>query len=211
MCSYYQSTKLPIYPSKKGAVKMSTAIQTMTNFMSVMQDYSNDKNASGTTLLNDAVRSVSRFSSLQDAINNFVADTTSTATYSDANQRLQNTCGIVLGADNDFSADTGAVTGANAGGSTVKNAVSIVPETADLTNLPLPGVGSTTTHTYTGADGNTFTFYVKWPESFTKFYDFRGINSWETLETLSDDYVESLYVDASTFSTYTTVENFLVG
>ena len=126
---------------------MSTAVQTMTNFMNVMENYSADANANGVTVLNDAVRSVSRFSSLQDAINNFVADTTSTSTYQDTNQRLQNTCGIVLGAANDFSVDTGAVTGANAGGSTVKNAASIVPETADLTNLPLPTAGETTTHT----------------------------------------------------------------
>ena len=181
---------------------MSTAVQTMTNFMDVMQYYSNDATANGVTVLDDALRSVSYFSNLQDAINNFVADTTSTATYQDTNQRLQNTCGIVLGADYDYTVDTGAVTGANAGGSTVKNAASIVPETSDLTNLSLPTAGSTTTHTYTGADGQTFTFYIKWPASFTKFYDLRGVDTWEAMSAMSDADWESRFVEASSFSTY---------
>ena len=182
---------------------MSTAVNTMTNFMSVMQDYANDANASGTTLLNDAVRSVSRFSSLQDAINNFVSDTTSTATYSNVNTRLKNVCGIVLGAENDFTTDTGAVTGKNAGGSTTKNAVSIVPETSSLTNLSLPTAGSTTTHTYTGADGKTFTFSVKWPASFTKFYDCSTINSSDDWTNLTTSQFEALYTDISATSSYT--------
>jgi len=181
---------------------MSTAVQTMTNFMDVMQYYSEDATASGLTVLDDAVRSVSYFSNLQDAVNNFVNDTTSTAVYADVNERLQNTCGIVVGADYDYTVDTGAVTGANAGGSTVKNAVSIVPETSDLTNLSLPTAGTTTTHTYTGADGQTFTFYIKWPSSFTKFYDLSGVDTWEALSAMSDADWESHFVEASQFSTY---------
>jgi len=144
-------------------------------FFDALEKYSNDATADGIAVLSDAVRTTSRFSSLNDAINNFVADVTDTSAYSDVNARLAATCGIVLGADNDFTADTGAISGYNAGGTTVKDAQSIVPETSNLDTVDLPAAGSTTTHTYTGDDGKVFTFYVKWPSSFTKFYDLSGV------------------------------------
>ena len=83
-----------------------------------------------------------------------------TETYPDSDTRLKEVTGMVLGAEGDFSADTGAITGYNAGGSTVKDAQWIVPEgdnTVDLSTLPMPEPGSTTPITYTGDDGKTFT------------------------------------------------------
>lgn len=181
---------------------MSTAVETMKNLATVMQKYSNDSTAQGTTLLNDAIRSVSKFASLDDAITHFVSDTTSTATYSDVNERLKNVCGIVLGDNDDYSVDTGAITGANSGGSMIKNAVTIVPETSELTNLSLPSEGSTTTHTYTGADGQQFTFNVKWPSSFTSFYDYTGVTE-EDAQNLTESDIASRYVDITTFTSFT--------
>ncbi|MBR6013893.1 MAG: hypothetical protein IK062_08960 [Selenomonadaceae bacterium] len=182
---------------------MSTAVNTMKDFFNAMKNYSSNGNANGVTILNDAVRTVSHFASLQDAINNFVHDVTDTETYSDTAERLKETSGIVLGADNDNTADTGAITGLNAGGSTLKNAVTIVPEDFDLTYLPLPTAGSTTTHTYTGNDGQTFTYYVEWPASFTKMYDFRGVTQ-EMLKDMSDSEItEKYFKDISTVDSYT--------
>ena len=56
---------------------------------------------------------------------------------------------VNISIDFDHNADTGAITGSNAGGSTVKNAADIVPEDdVDLSTLPLPEPGSTTPITY---------------------------------------------------------------
>lgn len=96
---------------------------------------------------------------------------------------------MVLGAEGDFSADTGAITGYNAGGSTVKDAQWIVPEgdnTVDLSTLPMPEPGSTTPITYTGDDGKTFTFYVKWPSSFTSVVYPSANDSGDTPTFVSD-------------------------
>ena len=60
-------------------------------------------------------------------------------------------------------------------GSTFKNAQDIIPESGDLSTAELPTTGSTTPITYTGTDGNSFTFYAKWPDSFTT-----GINCTDT-------------------------------
>ena len=180
---------------------MSTAVDTMKNFFNVMQHYSADANADGVALLDDAVRTVSHFANLQHAINNFVYDTTNTSAYADTAQRLKATSGIVLGADYDYTADTGAITGKNAGGDTVKNAVEIVPETSNLTDLPLPSAGTTTTHTYTGNDGQTFTFYVKWPESFTSMYDYRTVTE-EMMNNMTVEQNQTYLTDVSSFSDY---------
>lgn len=94
---------------------MATSIETMKSFMNVLKQYANDTTTSGITILDNAVRAVSRFDGLQDAINSFVNDVTDTSRIPDTAQRLEETCGIVLGADHDFNADTGAASGANAG------------------------------------------------------------------------------------------------
>ena len=158
---------------------MATAVETMTQFMDVLKRYSNDTTTSGVTILDNAVREVSSFNSLQDAINSFVNDVTDTSNGADVYERLNNTCGIIVGKDEDFTADTGAVSGYNAGGTEVKDAQSIVPEIGTLSELNMPEAGSTTTHTYTGKDGKTFTFYMKWPKSFSQVVD----RKWQTYDT----------------------------
>ena len=40
-----------------------------------------------------------------------------------------------------------------------------------MTTATLPEPGTTTPITYTGNDGKSFTFYVKWPDSFTSVVD----------------------------------------
>lgn len=77
----------------------------------------------GTAALDEAVRACSQFSSYQDLVNHFISDAEQAGNYQSF---LRNSCGIIL--DNK---DTGAITGADAGGSVVKTAESIVPEPAD--------------------------------------------------------------------------------
>ena len=136
---------------------MAKSTSTMKSFMDVLAQYKNDTTTSGIAILDHAVRAVSGFSSLQDAIDAFVDDVTDTDTskYKDVNDRLEKTCGIVLGAENDFEADTGAVSGENAGNGedSRKNAVTIVPEKTNdkLSSFSMPGPGSCTKHSYTVA------------------------------------------------------------
>ncbi len=162
---------------------MATAVETMKKFMDVLKGYSNDTTTSGIVILDNAVRAVSRFNGLQDAINAFVNDVTDTSKTADLAQRLKNTCGIVLGQENNFTTDTGAASGYNAGGPTVKDAQSIVPETGTLNDIAMPVAGSTTTHSYTGADGKTFSFKIEWPKSFTQATD----RKWQTFSTYNPD------------------------
>ena len=74
----------------------------------------------GQAALDQAVRACSNFGSISDLINNFISDCQNAASGS---AFLKNYCGIDL--DNQ---DTGAISGYDAGGSTVKTAESIVPE-----------------------------------------------------------------------------------
>lgn len=76
----------------------------------------------GTAALDEAVRACSQFGSYQDLVNHFISDAEQAGSY---DSFLRNSCGIIL--DNE---DTGAITGADAGGSVVKTAESIVPEPA---------------------------------------------------------------------------------
>ena len=99
----------------------------------------NTTNLSGESALDEAVQACSDFSSIQDAINQMVADCKSV---NNSNTFLKNYCGIIL--DND---DTGAITGSDAGGDTVKTAESIVEESGSL---------STYTNNSFTADGLTF-------------------------------------------------------
>ncbi len=149
---------------------MSAANATMTNFMNVLKLYAYDTTTDGIAILDHAVRTVSRFSSLRDAVDNFVYDMAAVTSTAGAVQSLAQNCGIVLGADNDYTADTGAVTGYNAGSGVVKNAQDIVPENALLTQVASPA-STTTYHTYTGADGNTFAFALVYPSSVLEVRD----------------------------------------
>ena len=77
---------------------------------------------SGTAALNEAVNAASKgkFKTIQAAINQMKSDIT---TANDAAKFQQDFCGIDLTND-----DTGAITGSDVGGSTTKNAKSVVPE-----------------------------------------------------------------------------------
>ncbi|MBR1647570.1 MAG: hypothetical protein IJ685_12475 [Selenomonadaceae bacterium] len=149
---------------------MSTATATMTNFFNVLKLYAYDTTTNGVTILDQAVKTVSRFSSLQDAVNNFVYDMASVTATAGARQSLYQNCGIVLGANYDYTADTGAVTGYNAGNSLIKNAQDIVPENALLTQVAYPA-STITYHTYTGNDGQTFSFALVYPSSILEVRD----------------------------------------
>lgn len=78
----------------------------------------------GNDALYQAIRSCSRFGNIQDAINNLVNDCRNAGSVSNF---LINSCGIIL--DNE---DTGAITGLDAGGDTVKTAYSVVPESGNI-------------------------------------------------------------------------------
>ncbi|MBQ7628833.1 MAG: hypothetical protein IJS81_01260, partial [Selenomonadaceae bacterium] len=144
---------------------MATAVETIKTFMGVLKNYSSSDESIGMAALDNAIRTSTIFSNTEEAVDKLKAalkDTTK-----DSNTRLVEATGMVIGDVGNYSVDTGAITGSNAGGSTVKNAQDIVPETGDLSTATLPTPGSTSQISYTGADGKTFTFNVKWPDSFT--------------------------------------------
>ena len=176
---------------------MPTTVETVKTFINVLKKYSNNSSEIGNIALNDAVRTVTTYSSLDDAKKDIVNKFKDTETYPDTDTRLQKATGIVLGAEGDYTADTGAIIGYNAGGSTVRNANTIVPEDdVDLSTLPLPEPGSTSQITYTGNDGKTFTFNVKWPDSFTTMV--HGFNL-SSLDEMDYGLLDSRnYVDLST-------------
>ncbi len=82
---------------------------------------------SGTAALDEAIKACSTFKNMQDAVDKMVADCKAAKS---ADDFLKTYCGIIL--DND---DTGAITGSDAGGSTVKTKESIVPESGSLKNF----------------------------------------------------------------------------
>ena len=78
---------------------------------------------SGVTALNSAVKACSSFESFQSVIDQLISDCQSATS---ADSFLEEKCGIIL--DN---TDTGAITGSDAGGDTIKTAESIVPESGN--------------------------------------------------------------------------------
>ena len=80
-----------------------------------------------TAKLNESIRLCSHFTGIQDVINHMVADCKAAG---DADTFLKKYCGIIL--DNE---DTGAITGWDAGGLTVKTAKNIIPETSAVQKL----------------------------------------------------------------------------
>ena len=152
---------------------MSNSVDTMKNFFNVLKLYANDTTTDGVAILDHAIRTTTHFAGLQDAVNHLVYDIASvTAATGNPFQSLYQNCGIVIGGDYDFSVDTGAVSGYNAGMGTVKDAQSIVPESGTLDNVPLPAVNDSTVHSYTGADGNTFSYTVTYPNYYLEVFDF---------------------------------------
>ncbi|MBR1805190.1 MAG: hypothetical protein IJ774_02260 [Selenomonadaceae bacterium] len=151
---------------------MSNSVDTMKNFFNVLKLYAYDADADGVAVLDHAIRTTTHFAGLQDAVNHFVYDIANVTATAGATQSLLQNCGIVIGGDYDFSVDTGAVSGYNAGMGTVKDAQSIVPESGTLDNVPLPAVNDSTVHSYTGADGNTFSYTVTYPNDYLEVFDF---------------------------------------
>ncbi len=95
---------------------MASALTVIKNFM----DSLNNTNKSGITALNEAVKSVSKFSSWSQLVNTMIADCKS---YNgNGTAFLQRMCGINL-----TNSDTGAITGLDAGGGSTKTAESIIP------------------------------------------------------------------------------------
>ena len=93
------------------------------------------------------------FSSLSDAKTKFKNDFLTTINSGgSAETFLLNYCGIDL-----TNADTGAVTGSDAGGSTALTATSVVPDNVAVSSWGLPTLGSTTTSPDWGG------LSVKWP------------------------------------------------
>ena len=153
---------------------MATGVEVMKNFFKVLKEYSYEENISaGQMSLDKATRAVMDVNNFQQLVLGFktvlLTDDIEEYAVLDSDTRLQKLTGMVIGADGDLTVDTGSISGSNAGGSTVKNAQSIVPEDGDLNSATLPTEGSTTQITYTGDDGKSFTFNVKFPDSFNKF------------------------------------------
>ena len=96
---------------------MASALSKIKSFMKVL----NNTTKSGISALNDAVKAVSKFSSWTEVLNTMVKDCASYGGNGAA--FLRNMCGINLS-----NADTGAITGSDAGGGSTKTATSIVPE-----------------------------------------------------------------------------------
>ena len=177
---------------------MATAVDTIKTLMGTLNDYVSREDYVGMIALDNAIRTSTYFEDTQDAIDRLSKALQDTEKYPDTDTRLKEATGMVIGAEKDYSVDTGAITGYNAGGSTVKNAADIVPETGDLSTAELPTPGSTTPVTYTGNDGKSFTFYVKWPDSFTTiihgFNENDGVNEEERVTD------SRYYVDLNNFA-----------
>ena len=111
---------------------------------------------SGDEALDEAIKYASggKFETKDALINQFMNDLDSSSSDTDF---LEDYCDIILG-----NADTGAITGKDAGGDTIKTAKSIVPEKIAVSSWGLPTSDTTinglTIHWPTaGADGSTFT------------------------------------------------------
>jgi len=100
---------------------------------------------SGFAALDEAVSAASGgvFADFNSLIDSFVSDVASNSGSSTAQQDsfLKEYCGIDLSND-----DTGAITGKDAGGDTVKTAESVVPETGPTSSWTSPSTGSSTFH-----------------------------------------------------------------
>ena len=113
----------------------STPQQVMKAFMSSLDETTLSVNSA----LNEAINysTGGKFATKDALVNQFMSDLNGAASYTDF---LSTYCGIDL-----TNADTGAITGSDAGGSTTKTAESIVPEQVAVTSWGVPTAGSTTT------------------------------------------------------------------
>ena len=133
-------------PKIKYADASTSALQVAKSMMSSL----NETTLSGTAALDAAINSASngKFATTDALVNKFMSDLESSSSYTDF---LETYCGIILGNE-----DTGAITGSDAGGDTVKTKYSIVPEQVAVTSWGVPTAGSTTT-----IDGLT----IHWPNT----------------------------------------------
>lgn len=58
-----------------------------------------------------------------------------------------------------------------------------MPETGTLSDLSMPEGGSVTKHSYTTSDGQTFSFNIQWPTSFTQVVD----RKWQTFDNYNPE------------------------
>lgn len=100
-----------------------------------------ETNLYGISAVNEAIKACSKYSGLQNLIDNFISDCQNAKNVDDF---LKNYCGINL--DNE---DTGAITGKDAGGHLTQTAVSVVPETSTKYIYP-----NTSSITYKGLTVN---------------------------------------------------------
>lgn len=104
-----------------------------------MMNSLNETNLTGVAALDEAIKVASggKFETKDELVSNFLSDLNSSAS---ADDFLKDYCDIILG-----NADTGAITGSDAGGDTEKTAESIVPEQHDPADWVEPTPGTTTT------------------------------------------------------------------
>ncbi len=176
-------------PKIKYADASTSALQVAKAMMSSL----NETTLSGTAALDAAINSASngKFATTDALINKFMSDLESSSSYTDF---LETYCGIILGNE-----DTGAITGSDAGGDTVKTAKSIVPEQVAVSSWGIPIAGSSTT-----IDGLT----VKWPTtgsngdlSPTEKHILAGLNSdWieQSLKLVKESYGIDFNSDGAT-------------
>ena len=157
--------------------------------------------------MDNAVRATTRFAGLQDAINNFVADIAYATENYGATESLKLNCGMVIGAEHDRTADTGAVSGYNAGNGTVKDAQSIVPEDdVILSELSAPVARASSVHSYTGADGKTFSYTITYPYDYLEVMDLANIHENE-LGSMDYSSVSTTYIQpGDTYGAYSGVD-----
>lgn len=111
-------------PAPEDTTPTTTPLESIKKFMSSLSS----SNLRGTAALDAAVIACSNFESMQDAIESMLEQASAA---NSATEFLENQCGIIL--DN---ADTGAITGSDAGGATTKTAQSVVPETGGSNSYP---------------------------------------------------------------------------
>ena len=81
---------------------MATAVETIKNFMEVLKTYSQNSDEIGVVALDDAIRTVTTYASLDEAKKDLVNKLKDTETYPDTDTRLKETTGMVIGAEYDY-------------------------------------------------------------------------------------------------------------
>lgn len=163
---------------------MSTAQEVIKNFMKSLDNTT----SSGTAALDEAVKSVSKFSSWSELTKTMIKDCQ--AYNGDYANFLKVACNIVL--DNE---DTGAISGSDAGTSTTKSAESVVPESGSITypttnTFTIQGLTVTVPKLDTLSDDEKFivgALYTWWVDSsLTLIKDSFGMNFQEAGTTVKE-------------------------